>query len=194
MATVKRLCVYCGSCRGNNELFRLSATRLGTLLARSGIEVVFGGGRVGLMGLVADAALAAGGRVTGIIPGHLHEREVGHPCLSELVIVENMHQRKRRMFELADGFIVLPGGLGTLDETFEIITWKQLGLHDKPVIIVDIDGYWAPLRGLIDHVIGEGFTSRTALNYFRVVADVEEILPTIASLPEPTAPVAAKLV
>jgi uncharacterized protein (TIGR00730 family) len=194
MATVKRLCVYCGSCRGNNELFRLSATRLGTLLARSGIEVVFGGGRVGLMGLVADAALAAGGRVTGIIPGHLHEREVGHPGLSELVIVENMHQRKRRMFELADGFIVLPGGLGTLDETFEIITWKQLGLHDKPVIIVDIDGYWAPLRGLIDHVIGEGFTSRTALNYFRVVADVEEILPTIASLPEPTAPVAAKLV
>ncbi|SRR5579883_1161042 len=194
MATVKRLCVYCGSCRGNNELFRLSATRLGTLLARSGIEVVFGGGRVGLMGLVADAALAAGGRVTGIIPGHLHEREVGHPGLSELVIVENMHQRKRRMFELADGFIVLPGGLGTLDETFEIITWKQLGLHDKPVIIVDIDGYWAPLRGLIDHVIGEGFTSRTALNYFRVVADVEEILPMIASLPEPMAPVAAKLV
>ncbi len=194
MATVKRLCVYCGSCRGKNELFRLGATRLGTLLARSGIEVVFGGGRVGLMGLVADAALAAGGRVTGIIPGHLHDREVGHPGLSELVIVENMHQRKRRMFELADGFVVLPGGLGTLDETFEIITWKQLGLHDKPVVIVDIDGYWAPLLGLIDHVIDEGFTSREALNYFRVVADVEEVLPLIASLPQSTAPAVAKLV
>ncbi len=194
MAAVKRLCVYCGSSKGHNEIFRASASRLGTLLAQSGVEIIFGGGRVGLMGQVADAALAAGGRVTGIIPGHLHDREVGHPGLSELVIVENMHQRKRRMFELADGFVVLPGGLGTLDETFEIITWKQLGLHDKPVIIVDIAGYWAPLRHLIDHVIAEGFTSREALGFFRVVARVEEVLPMIAALPEPMAPTVSKLV
>src|ERR1700687_244226 len=145
MALVKRICVYCGSSGRVNEAYRAAATRLGMVLARAGIELIYGGGRVGLMGLVADAALAEGGRVTGIIPMHLHDREVGHTGLTELVVVDNMHNRKRRMFELADAFAVLPGGLGTLDETLEIITWKQLGLHDKPVVIVDVAGYWTPL-------------------------------------------------
>ena len=156
MAVIKRLCVYCGSSPGVEPSYSTAAARLGTLLAESHVELVYGGGRVGLMGTLADAALAAGGRITGIIPRHLHDREVGHPGVSELIVVGSMHERKQRMFEIADAFAVLPGGLGTLDETFEMITWRQLGLHDKPLIIIDIAGYWTPLLELFEH------SSRTA--------------------------------
>src|SRR5579883_15172 len=145
MAKVKRLCVYCGSSSQVDEIYRRAAARLGQVIAQAGIELVYGGGRVGLMGLMADAALAAGGRVIGVIPHLLHDREVGHAGVGELIVVGSMHERKQRMFDLADAFVMLPGGLGTLDETIEILTWKQLGLHDKPVIIADIAGYWAPL-------------------------------------------------
>src|SRR6185437_7084929 len=144
MAAIKRLCVYCASSRGVQESYRSAAVALGTSIADAGIELVYGGGRVGLMGLIADAALARNGRVTGVIPGHLHDREVAHPN-ARLVVVASMHERKQRMFDLADAFVALPGGLGTLDETIEIVTWKQLGLHDKPIVILDIERYWAPL-------------------------------------------------
>src|SRR5882724_11747956 len=151
MASVKRLCVYCGSSDRVAAAYREAARRLGTILAASGIELVYGGGRIGLMGLVANAALEAGGRVIGIIPAHLHDAEIGHSGVSELIVVGSMHERKQRMFEMSDAFAVLPGGLGTLDEAFEIITWKQLSLHDKPVVILDVAGYWAPLVALIEH-------------------------------------------
>jgi uncharacterized protein (TIGR00730 family) len=183
MATVRRLCVYCGSSARVDARYREAATALGRLAAQSGIEIIFGGGRVGLMGLLADAALAAGGRVTGIIPSHLYEREVGHGGLHELIVVGSMHERKQRMFEFADAFVTLPGGLGTLDETIEIMTWKQLGLHDKPLIIVDIGGYWAPFSALVEHVIATGFTGAAARTFFRVVTRVEDVIPAIAALP-----------
>ena len=194
MAVIKRLCVYCGSSAGVDASYRAAAARFGTLLAQSDVELVYGGGRVGLMGILADAALAAGGRVTGIIPRHLHDREVAHPGVSHMVVVGSMHERKQRMFELADAFAVLPGGLGTLDETIEIITWRQLGLHDKPVIIADIAAYWAPLVGLIEHVIAHGFAGAALRDFYRVVARVEDVLPTLAALPQPSAPTQSKLV
>ena len=192
MALIKRLCVYCGSSRGNDRRHAEAATRLGTLLAEAGIELVYGGGRVGLMGLIADAALARNGRVTGIIPGHLHEREVAHPN-ARIEIVGSMHERKQRMFELSDAFVTLPGGLGTLDETIEIITWKQLDLHDKPLLVVDIADYWAPLLELVEHAVGEGFAPARARDFFRRVGSVEEILPLLAALPEPQQPVKSRL-
>ena len=194
MAAVKRICVYCGSSGRVDEIYRAAATRLGVILAKSGIELIYGGGRIGLMGLMADAALASGGRVTGIIPIHLHDREVGHPGLSELVVVDNMHDRKRRMFELADAFAVLPGGLGTLDETLEIITWKQLGLHDKPVVLVDVAGYWTPLIELFDHIVAAGFAERRSLRLYRVVPRVDDVLGALASAPEPQREAEPKLV
>ena len=194
MAVIKRLCVYCGSSPGVDPSYRTAAAQLGTLLAQSSVELIYGGGRVGLMGVLADAALAAGGRVTGVIPRHLHDREVAHPGVSDMVVVGSMHERKQRMFELADAFAVLPGGLGTLDETIEILTWRQLGLHDRPVIIADIAAYWAPLLGLIEHVIADGFAYAPLRDYYRVVARVEDVLPTLAALPQPSAPVQSKLV
>ncbi|HXY99762.1 MAG TPA: TIGR00730 family Rossman fold protein [Stellaceae bacterium] len=184
MAAIKRLCVYCGSSRGAEESYRQAAMRLGTLMADAGIELIYGGGRVGLMGLLADAALAGNGRVTGVIPAHLYEREVAHPN-ARLVVVASMHERKQRMFDLADGFAILPGGLGTLDETIEIVTWRQLGLHDKPVVLVDVAGYWAPLAALIEHTIAHGFAPPAARGYFRILTHVEDVLPTFAALPEP---------
>lgn len=194
MALIKRVCVYCGSSSRVDEVYRAAATRLGVVLAGAGIEVVYGGGRIGLMGLVADAALASGGRVTGIIPAHLHDREVGHSGLSELVIVGNMHERKRRMFELADAFAVLPGGLGTLDETIEMLTWRQLGLHDKPIIIVDVAGYWSPFLELVEHAIECGFAARSAAQLYRVVSRVDDLLPTLAAAPAPAVAAEPKLV
>jgi uncharacterized protein (TIGR00730 family) len=185
MAAVKRLCVYCGSSDQVDEVFRAAATELGRLLARAGIELVYGGGRVGLMGLCADAVLAHGGRVIGIIPAHLHDREIGHRGVSELIVVGSMHERKRLMFEMADAFAVLPGGLGTLDETFEIITWRQLGLHDKPIVVVNVAGYWDPFAALVDHVVARGFASVAVKRLYRTVRDVGDLLSTLAATHEP---------
>jgi len=193
MAVIKRLCVYCGSSTGIDAGYREAAARLGTLLAGSGVELVYGGGRVGLMGVLADAALAGGGRVTGIVPRHLHDREVAHRGIQNLIVVASMHERKQRMFELADAFAVLPGGLGTLDETIEMLTWRQLGLHGKPVIIADIAGYWAPLIGLFEHAIARGFAAASSREFYRVVARIEDVLPTLAALPQPPARVESKL-
>ncbi len=137
------------------------------------------------MGLLADAALDAGGEVIGVIPRHLDEIEVGHHTVTKLHVVDNMHVRKELMFRLSDGFVILPGGLGTLDETFEIITWKQLHLHDKPVVIVNTDGYWTPLLDLIDHISAKGFMHDGREPFFRVVDSVDEVLPALAAAPEP---------
>ena len=185
MATVKRLCVYCGSSGRVHEAYRTAAKQLGTMLADAGIELVYGGGRVGLMGLLADAVLAAGGRVIGIIPSHLHDYEVGHHGISELIVVRSMHERKQRMFELSDAFAVLPGGLGTLDETFEIITWRQLRLHDKPIVIVDVEGYWKPFKAMLDHIVGHNFATRDSLRLFRIVPNVDRLFDALTASPEP---------
>jgi uncharacterized protein (TIGR00730 family) len=176
MPAIRALCVYCGSSSAVATPFREAARELGAGLAAAGIETVFGGGRVGLMGLLADAALAAGGRVTGIIPERLRDAEVAHPRVSELVIVDTMHARKALMAERADAFAILPGGLGTLDETFEILTWKQLGLHQKPIFLVDVDGYWTDLRRLLDHVVAAGFAPAKTHDLLQVLPSVPALL------------------
>ncbi len=148
------------------------------------MRLIFGGGNIGLMGALADAALAAGGSVTGVIPDRLKNREVAHPDLTELIVVDSMHERKLRMFQLADAFVVLAGGLGTLDETFEIITWRQLGLHDKPIVLVDEAGYWTPLLCLIDHVVASGFAGRGVARLFTVVERVDDVFDAFAAAKE----------
>ena len=170
------VCVYCGSSGNVNPAFRQVATDVGTLLAKEGIRLVYGGGHVGLMGLVADSVMQNGGQVTGIIPHFLDQLEVGHPGLTELIKTENMHDRKMRMAELSDGFIVLPGGLGTLDETFEILTWKQLKLHDKPIVILNTEGYWDHLIELIHHQVAENFAKQAHLDLFTVATSAEEAI------------------
>lgn len=185
MTKVSSLCVYCGSRIPPNGLHKLAAERLGTELAENGIRLIYGGGHVGLMGVIADATLAAGGEVIGIIPGHLAAVEVGHDNLTELHIVDNMHRRKERMFEMADAFVSLPGGLGTLDETFEIITWRQLKLHDKPIVIVNDEGYWHPLLHLIDHVIDHGFADPSIRELYTIVDEIHTLVPTLLEAPAP---------
>ena len=177
---IRSLCVYCGSSGAVADVYREAASQLGARLAAMGIEVVFGGGRVGLMGLLADAALASGGRVTGIIPGRLRDAEVAHHGVSELVVVDTMHERKALMAERADAFAILPGGIGTLDETFEILSWKQLGLHDKPIFLVDVDGYWSPLRTLLNRVVDRGFAQPKTHDLLRVVPTVSALIELLA--------------
>jgi len=156
---------------------------LGELLAREGIALVYGGGGVGLMGLVANAALKGGGRVVGVIPRFLLQREAGHPALTETVVVETMHERKLQMFERSDAFVVLPGGIGTLEELFEVLSWRTLGLHTKPIVIVDQGGYWQPLAALLRGVVERGFAERTHLDHVAFVSDLKEVLPAIAAMP-----------
>jgi uncharacterized protein (TIGR00730 family) len=180
---IRSLCVYCGSSEMVGAQYRDAASELGAQLARAGIALVYGGGRVGLMGLLADAVLAARGKVTGIIPSHLRDAEVAHRGVSELVVVGSMHERKRLMAERADGFAILPGGIGTLDEMFEIVSWKQLRLHDKPILLVDIGGYWAPLRALLDHIIGAGFASAQTRGLLQVVPSVAALMVALSEAP-----------
>ena len=173
----KRICVFCGSSLPPEPRYGAAAERLGTLIGAARHQLVYGGGRVGLMGILADAALAAGARVTGIIPARLNDREVGHHGLSEMIVVGDMQERKRRMFELADAVVVLPGGLGTLDEAFEAITLRQLDIWVKPIVLVDIGGFWSPLLALIDHVVAQGFVRPEARGTYVVVDRVEDALP-----------------
>ncbi len=177
---VRRLCVYCGSATGVDPRYREAAGVLGSGLAAAGIELVYGGGRNGLMGAVADAVLAGGGTAIGVIPRHLQDRELAHLGLSELVIVDTMHQRKQAMAERSDAFATLPGGVGTLDETIEILSWRQLGLHDKPIYIVDIGGYWSPLATLFDHIVASGFAATVVPRLIRFVPDVATLLAELA--------------
>ena len=154
---MKSLCVYCGSNSGSNPAYAEAAVALGGRLARDGIRLVYGGGNIGLMGTVADAVLAAGGEVTGVIPKQLVDMEVAHLGLSELEVVGSMHERKSRMFDLADGFVALPGGFGTLEEIVEMLTWRQLGIGNKPCAILDVEGYWSPLVAMMDRMVEDRF-------------------------------------
>jgi uncharacterized protein (TIGR00730 family) len=180
---IRSLCVYCGSSAAVDGAYRAAATELGARLADAGIELVFGGGRVGLMGLLADAALAKSGRVTGIIPARLRNAELAHSGVSELVIVETMHARKAQMAERADAFAILPGGIGTLDETFEILSWKQLDLHDKAIYLVDVEGYWDLLRRLLDHIVDTGFAQPKTHTLLRIVPSVAALMKMLVEQP-----------
>lgn len=159
MAGIRRLAIFCGSSRGINGEYRRSAAALGKLLAQKEIGIVFGGGSVGLMGAVADAALEHGGNVIGVIPKVLDRVELTHVNLTEIMVVDGMHSRKAIMASLADGFIALPGGFGTLEEIFEVITWNQIDIHNKPTGLLNINGYFDRLLDFFDHTVGEGFVS-----------------------------------
>jgi uncharacterized protein (TIGR00730 family) len=154
---MKRICVYCGSNAGSKPVYTERAIALGDRIAKDGLQLVYGGGNVGLMGTVADAALQAGGEVIGVIPEQLMGWEVAHKGVTRLEVVANMHERKMRMFDLADGFVALPGGFGTLDEMFEMLTWRQLGIGDKPCAFLDVEGFYTPLMGMIDRMVDERF-------------------------------------
>lgn len=177
------LCVFCGARFGANPATRDLAVQLGRMLAGNAITLVYGGGGVGLMGLMANAALDSGGQVVGIIPQFLLQREAGHPALTQTVVVETMHERKLQMFERSDGFVVLPGGIGTLEELFEVLSWRTLGLHTKPIVIVDQDGYWAPLAALLRSVVDGGFAEPSHLDHLAFVGGLDEVLPAIAAMP-----------
>ena len=169
------VCVYCGSRFGADPAYRADAEALGAVLAANGWRLVYGAGDVGLMGAVATATQAAGGETFGVIPVHLLEREVGKRDLSAFIVTENMHERKKVMFMNSDAIVVLPGGAGSLDEFFEVLTWRQLGLHRKPVYLLNTAGYWDPLVALIDHVIGQGFAEDTLKSYVSLVPDVDSL-------------------
>ncbi len=173
--SISSVCVYCGSSNNVAEKYKLSAQAIGTELARRGIHIVYGGGHVGLMGVVANAALKAGGVVIGIIPEHIREQEVQHKGLTELHVVPSMHIRKRMMVERGDAFIILPGGFGTLDELFEILTWKKLKLHSDPILVFNQDGYWDEMISLVKKIIAEGFSGPADIHLFEVVNTVDEL-------------------
>jgi uncharacterized protein (TIGR00730 family) len=157
MTRLRRVCVFCGSAAGGKPVYRDVAVAVGRALADRGIGLVYGGGNVGLMGAAADAALAAGGEAIGVIPRRIADREVAHTGLTELHVVDTMHERKALMTKLSDAFLTLPGGFGTLDELFEAITWRQLGFHDKPCGVLDVDGYFAGLRAFVERAVSDGF-------------------------------------
>jgi uncharacterized protein (TIGR00730 family) len=173
------ICIFCGSQLGADLRFRAAATQLGELAGAAGLRVIYGGGRIGLMGAAADATMAAGGEVVGLIPARLLEREVGHRAITELIVAQDMFDRKDQMIARADAFVVLPGGLGTLDELLEVLTLRQLGYHAKPIVLVNLAGYWDLLVALIDRIIEQGFAAPSARTLYRVVDSVEEVLPAL---------------
>ena len=166
------VCVYCGARTGNDPAHEAQATALGQTLATEGWQLVYGAGDVGLMGAVARAAQAAGGDTLGVIPVHLLKREVGKTDLTRFVVTETMHERKKVMYMNSDAIVVLPGGAGSLDEFFEVLTWRQLGLHAKPIFLLNVNGYWSPLVALIEHVIAQGFADPSLAGFITVVDDV----------------------
>ncbi|WP_127956759.1 TIGR00730 family Rossman fold protein [Serratia microhaemolytica] len=170
------ICVFCGASEGQNPAYVASACEMGQLIASQGRRLIYGGGKKGLMGVVADAVLAAGGEVIGIIPERLVEAETAHHGLSQLEIVPDMHTRKARMAELADAFIALPGGIGTLEELFEIWTWGQIGYHSKPVALLDVAGFYQPLSQFLTHVADQGFMRHDYLATLHVSASAEQLL------------------
>lgn len=169
------ICVFCGSRSGKDPAFQSFATDLGELMAEQGWRLVYGAGDVGLMGAVANATQSAGGETFGVIPVHLMQREVGKVDLSRFIVTENMHERKKVMFMNSDAIVVLPGGAGSLDEFFEVLTWRQLELHEKPIVLANINGYWDPLVGLVDHVIDQGFADASLRDFVQVVDDLASL-------------------
>jgi uncharacterized protein (TIGR00730 family) len=182
------LCVYCGSSVGARPSYAEAARRVGDALGRRGLGLVYGGGRVGLMGIVADAVLAAGGTVVGVIPVPLALEEIAHETLTELHVVPGMHERKALMAERASGFLTLPGGVGTYEEFFEILTWAALGLHAKPMGLLNVDGYFDPLLRLLDHAVAEGFVRAEHLELLQVSSDPEALAAALLMRTPPHVP------
>ncbi len=170
------VCVYCGSRPGALKVYSAQATELGTALAEAGMRLVYGAGDVGLMGMVARASKQAGGTTFGVIPQHLLDREVGKRDLDTFIVTETMHERKKVMVMNADAIVVLPGGAGSLDEFFEVLTWRQLGLHSKPIFLMNSSGYWDKLNDLLNHIVDQGFADHTILDLFETVSDVAELM------------------
>lgn len=187
MKNIKNVCVYCGHHNGD-ELYEKAAHDLGVVLAKHSFNLVYGGGRLGLMGITADAVLKNGGHVIGVIPHYLESFEGAHLGIQELYRVDTMHERKLKMSERADAFVIMPGGFGTLDELFEIMTWKQLKLHDKPIIIANINNYWSKLTDMMYGVIDAGFTLPEHRYIFNVAANVHDIIPLLTAAQEPENP------
>lgn len=188
MSSPWSVCVFCGSSAGVDPRYRNAAERLGAFLAERGHGVVYGGGRVGLMGALANAALAAGGRVIGVIPEALVAREIAHTGLTELHVTTGMHARKARMLELADAFVAMPGGFGTLDELFEILTWSQLGIHAKPIGLLNLAGYFDPLVRFLDHAVDRGFVRAEHRDLLPVAEDPVLLLDLMARQTTPRVP------
>lgn len=184
MTKLTSLCVFCGSRAGTDPDHASEGAKLGRLLGEKGVRLVYGGGGIGLMAIVANATIDAGGEVTGIIPEFLRAYEVGVVDGADEVVVAGMHERKAKMFEISDAFVVLPGGLGTLDESIEITTWKQLQQHNKPIIFVNTNGYWDPYFALIDRVVDGGFGHHKVKELFSVVDNVDQVFDAIADAPD----------
>lgn len=178
---MQRLAVYCGASAGGDPVFAETAKQLGQVMAKRKIDLVFGGGRLGLMGIIADAVLEGGGKVYGVIPEMLKDHEVAHTGLTELHVVTSMHERKAKMTELTDGFVAIPGGIGTLDELFEAWTWKALGYHGKPIGLLNVNGYWDSLNEFLDGVAGHGFMSAARREQLILSENIEDILDKLAS-------------
>ena len=181
MVALRAVCVFCGSSAPADPRYRDAARALGALIARRGVDLVYGAGSVGLMGELADAALGHGGRVIGVIPAGLFAREVGHTGLTELHEVASMHERKQLMYDLSDAFVALPGGLGTLEELAEVATWSQLGLHSKPVALLDVDGFWEPLVSQLDRMTGVGLLKPASRDLIQRTRSAEEALRVLAA-------------
>lgn len=184
MTKIKSACVYCGTGHNVSQIYKDIAAQLGAAMAQSKVRLVYGGGRVGLMGIVSQACFSAGGEVVGIIPEHIQDKEVMNDDVTELFIVDSMHTRKKMMVDKSDGFIVLPGGFGTLDETFEILTWKYLGLHDKPIVLVNVDGFYDPLLKMVDHMVDSGFTPFWHRSLYQVVETPEDAIVALSAQTE----------
>ena len=184
MKEIKSLCVYCGSSARVSDIYKDAAKEMGRIMAENGIRLVYGGGKAGTMGIIADSVMSHGGEVTGIIPSHIADREIQHKGLTELHVVDTMHTRKQMMVDYADAFLILPGGIGTLDETCEIMTWRQLGIHDKPIVIANINDYWTPFLSLIDRIVDEGYMREDDKRIAIIVKTVEDVLPALQKAPE----------
>jgi uncharacterized protein (TIGR00730 family) len=183
---IKKLCVFCGSSTGTRAVYRQSAMQLGSQLARSGIGLVYGGGRVGLMGVLADSVLGAGGEAIGVMPRALVEKEIAHPALTHLHVVESMHERKALMADLSDAFVLLPGGFGSWEEVCEVVTWSQLGMHQKPCGVLNVAGYYNLLLSQVSHAVAEGFLGARHQEMVIVGDSAEDLVARLASAPVPT--------
>lgn len=181
MSDLKSVCVYCGSRPGDDQAFIETGRKLGKTLAAEGVELVFGGGDVGIMGATANAVVDAGGRVIGVIPKFLRDVEIPSERIQELILTDTMHERKHDMYERSDAFCVLPGGVGTLEEVIEVISWAQLQQHSKPIILVNVNNYWDPFLALLDHVMSRGFAGPETRKHYRVVESYDQVLPAIRS-------------